>query len=217
MTQVLIGTTNPAKVEWFKNLFSQYDVQLISPDVLGISGEPEEIGVTPEEIAVGKAQFYGAHFDRVVCGDSGLYFDGLALNDARQPGLHARTPGGLPRLSDEDMIVHYTSLISHLGGRVRAYYLNGMAACFRGQVWSVLEEPASAMKRLFYMVDRPSPRRRPGWPLDSISVNPVSGKYYVDDIPDKGETGENSGLYWQGMVQGLANALQLHGWHDCGK
>ena len=33
----------------------------------------------------------------------------------------------------------------------------------------------------FYLVDKPHPERHPGWPLDSISIRPRTGRYFVED------------------------------------
>ena len=101
--KILIGTTNPAKVERFQKLLHQYDAELITLNDIRVAGEPEENGRTPEENAVLKAEFYGQYSDRVICNDSGLYFDALPMDDPRQPGLHIRSPRG-KRLDDEEMI-----------------------------------------------------------------------------------------------------------------
>ena len=79
-----------------------------------------------------KAKFYGQYFEVVICNDSGLYFEELALDDVRQPGLNVRTPMQMDRLSDEEMI------------------------------------------------DKASSKRFEGWPLDSLSMNKETGKYFVD-------------------------------------
>ena len=95
--KVLLGTTNPSKIKRFQDLLSDYAVEFYTLRDLHIVDEPEETGKTPEENAVLKAKFYGKYFDRVVCNDSGLYFDELPLENPRQPGLHIRTPQGLPQ------------------------------------------------------------------------------------------------------------------------
>ena len=92
--KVLIGTTNPSKVERFKSLLSDCNLTFYTLKDLKITEEPEEKGKTPEENAILKAKFYGKYFDRVICNDAGLYLDGLSLDDPRQPGLHVSTPGG---------------------------------------------------------------------------------------------------------------------------
>ena len=123
--KVLIGTTNPSKVEQFAAMLSGFGLEFMTLADLGVADEPTETGRTPQENAMIKAAFYGQYADCVICADSGLYFDGLALDDSRQPGLHIRTPQGDKRLDDEEMIAYYAELVHSLGGKVMAYYLNG--------------------------------------------------------------------------------------------
>ena len=130
--RILLGTTNPSKVKRFSDLLKGYDVEFVTLKDLAITDEPEENGITPEENAIAKAKFYGQYFEVVICNDSGLYFEELALDDVRQPGLNVRTPMQMDRLSDEEMI------------------------------------------------DKASSKRFEGWPLDSLSMNKETGKYFVD-------------------------------------
>ena len=90
--RILLGTTNPSKVKRFSDLLKGYDVEFVTLKDLAITDEPEENGTTPEENAIAKAKFYGQYFEVVICNDSGLYFEELALDDVRQPGLNVRTP-----------------------------------------------------------------------------------------------------------------------------
>lgn len=162
--RVLIGTTNPSKVDKFTCLLRGYTVECVTPRDLNITQEPEETGNTPEENAIIKARYYGKFADRVICADSGLYFRDLGFQDPRQPGLHVRTPQGI-RLTDDEMIAYYTQLIHGLGGRVSAYYLDGIAACCGDHVVSM-----SQCYDSFDMVDHVSSVWHEGWPLDSISI-----------------------------------------------
>ena len=125
--KVLIGTTNVSKRERFSVLLADKKVEIVTPEQCNIKDEPEESGKTPEENARLKAAFYGQHFDIVICNDSGLYFKELPIDDPRQPGLNIRTPVGKKRLSDEEMISYYGELIQTLGGKVEAFYLDGVA------------------------------------------------------------------------------------------
>ena len=88
--KVLLGTTNPSKVNRFSNLLKDCGIEFITIKDIKIMVEPEENGKTPEENAILKAKFYGQYFDTVICNDSGLYFEELSLNDVRQPGLNVR-------------------------------------------------------------------------------------------------------------------------------
>lgn len=209
--KVLIGTTNLSKVKRFKALLEGYDIEFYLLSELGIVGEPEEKGSTPEQNAAIKAEYYGKYFDRVICGDSGLYFDALPLDDERQPGLRIRTPMGRARLGEEEMIEYYRGLVSSLGGKVLAFYLDGVAVFNNGKIYSFMEGTSTAMASAFYMVDKPSEKRHIGWPLDSISVNRTTGKYFTHEDTSETSDEENImlGEYKERLVLFLKDALGI--------
>ena len=178
--KVLIGTTNPSKVKRFEELLSDCEIEFLTLRDLGITEEPEETGSTPEENAVLKAKFYGKFFDVVICNDSGLYFEELDINDDRQSGLNIRTPKSMKRLEDEEMITYYAALIASLGGKVSAYYLDGMAVYNKGRVSSFMDKESAVRCSSFFMVDKPSEKRHEGWPLDSLSKYKDIDEYFVD-------------------------------------
>lgn len=207
--KVLIGTTNPAKVTRFAEFLPDSGIEFLTLKDLGITAEPEESGKSPEENARIKAAFYGQFCDRVICNDSGLYFDSIPIDDPRQPGLNIRAPRGR-RLDDEQMIEYYASLISELGGKTLAYYLDGIAVYRDGNIQSYVDEQGRAAA--FYMVETPSPNRHPGWPLDSLSVNKNTMTYFVDhgnNIYDGVEESIMVGEYRQRVVDFLRHALGI--------
>lgn len=181
MRKVLIGTTNPSKVQRFRALLSDHNIEFYTLQDLNITGEPEEMGRTPKENAVLKAKYYGQYYDSVICNDSGLYFDKLSLDDCRQPGLNIRTPNGAPRLTDEEMIDYYSRLIHSMGGKVLAYYLDGVAVYHNHKIYSYMESRNTTRNYAFYMIDKPSSKRHPGCPLDSLSLNPDDLTYFTDE------------------------------------
>lgn len=209
--KILIGTTNPSKVRRFEEFLEGFGVEFCTLKDLDIKEEPEEKGNTPEENAILKANFYGKYFDYVICNDSGLYFDELALDDERQPGLNIRTPEGV-RLDDEEMIAYYSNLVHFLGGKVLAYYLDGIAVYNKGKVYSFMEGRESARLSGFYMVDEPSKDRHEGWPLDSLSLNRNTMIYFVDkgnNVYDKVEENIMIGEYRKRLIRFLQEALGL--------
>ncbi len=209
--KILIGTTNPSKVRRFEEFLEGFGVEFCTLKDLDIKEEPEEKGNTPEENAILKANFYGKYFDYVICNDSGLYFDELALDDERQPGLNIRTPEGV-RLDDEEMIAYYSNLVHFLGGKVLAYYLDGIAVYNKGKVYSFMEGRESARLSGFYMVDEPSKNRHEGWPLDSLSLNRNTMIYFVDkgnNVYDKVEENIMIGEYRKRLIRFLQEALGL--------
>lgn len=207
--KVLIGTTNPAKVKRFEDFLLDSGIEFLTLKDLGITAEPEESGNTPEENARIKAAFYGRFCDRVICNDSGLYFDCIPLDDPRQPGLNIRSPQGR-RLDDEEMIAYYSALLHRMGGKTLAYYIDGIAVYREGNVESYLDEQGKLAA--FYMVENPSPNRHPGWPLDSLSVNKNTQTYFVDhgnNIYDSEKEHIMVGQYRQRVVDFLKRALEI--------
>ena len=168
---VLLGTTNPSKVSMFENWLEGEEIRFLTLREVSIPGEPEENGVTPAENARQKAEYYGRYADYVICNDSGLYLAGLPMEDARQPGLHVRTPqGARHRLDDEEMIAYYAGLAHSLGGRVRACYLSGFAVKTPKGLSLYEDRMEELLEHTFWLTDTPCAERRPGWPLDSLSL-----------------------------------------------
>lgn len=210
--KVLIGTTNPSKVKRFEELLGGSDIEFCTLKDLGIESEPEEKGVTPKDNAVRKAKYYGQFYDVVICNDSGLYFDVLSMEDSRQPGLNIRTPGGCDRLDDEEMIAYYAKLIKSLGGKVLAYYLDGIAVYNHGKIYSYMENNETMRASAFYMIDQPSERRLPGWPLDSLSLNRNTLTYFVEEGNNMYDTVEENimiGAYRERLVRFLKETLGI--------
>lgn len=206
MRNILLGTTNPSKVKYFEELLDGLPVVFYTPKDLGIIGEPEETGKSPEENAVVKARYYGHFFDSVICNDSGLYFRELPPDDDRQPGLHIRTPLGGRRLNDEEMIEYYGGLIQSLGGQVTASYHHGFAVNCYGQISSCTEHRNTDD---FFMVAVPSSRRNIGWPLDSLSIDRTTGRYFAEeeDCPCDGGDDKGGEETQEFLIQFLKKAL----------
>lgn len=207
--RVLIGTTNPSKVERFKSLLNGYNLELLSLKDLDINTEPKETGNNPKENAIIKAKYYSSFCDVVICNDSGLYFQELDVEDSRQPGLNIRTPKGTTRLDDEEMIEYYSSLISSLGGKVNAYYLDGIAVSINGKIYSFMED-LSYKTDTFIMVDKPSNKRHKGWPLDSLSIRKSTNKYFVDETINDSKDNIFINDYRERLIKFLIDALELN-------
>lgn len=181
---VLLGTTNPSKAAMFENGLAGEGIRFLTLRDVSIPGEPEENGATPAENARQKAEYYGRYADYVICNDSGLYLAGLPMEDARQPGLHVRTPqGAAHRLDDEEMIACYAGLAHSLGGRVRACYVSGFAVKTPQAVYLYEESIGELAEQAFWLTDTPCAERRPGWPLDSLSLYKDDKTSFLDPNP----------------------------------
>lgn len=188
--RLLYGTANPAKLEHMREMLDGLNIDIIGlKDVTACDIEIEEVGSSPLENARIKAlAYYKAYRVPVFSCDSGLYIDGL--EDDRQPGVQVRRVNG-KRLTDEEMIEYYSSLAFGLGGNAEARYKNSICLILDEQ--SVFEyEGEDISGERFIITSKPHEKRIPGFPLDSLSVDIKTGKYYSDLEQDESSTGESS-------------------------
>lgn len=178
--KILYGTGNPAKLSAMKRRLEPLGIELIGLQDIKAMGrtipDVEENGVTPLENARLKAKAYYQAFQMPVFScDSGLYFDNVP--EEIQPGVHVRTVSG-KYLSDEEMQAYYAGLAGKYGN-LTARYCN--AICFVQDENTVYEamEPSMESER-FLLTDRIHPIRKKGFPLDSLSIDIKTGKYYYD-------------------------------------
>lgn len=184
--KLLYGTGNLAKLSAMGNRLEQLDIELIGLNDLRAEGKfiPEVIedGNTPLENARLKAMAYYEAFQIPVFScDSGLYFDNVP--DEVQPGVHVRNVNG-KCLSDDEMIDYYSGLVKAYGNLV-ARYRN--AICFvmdNTHIYEAMEPSMESEK--FILADKPhSTIRKEGFPLDSISLDIKTNKYYYDLPEDR--------------------------------
>ena len=184
--KLLYGTGNLAKLSAMRNRLEQLDIELIGLNDLRVEGknvpEVKEDGNTPLENARLKAMVYYEAFQIPVFScDSGLYFDNVP--DEVQPGVHVRNVNG-KCLSDDEMIDYYSGLVKAYGNLV-ARYRN--AICFvmdNTHIYETMEPSMESEK--FILTDKPhSTNRKEGFPLDSISLDIKTNKYYYDLPEDK--------------------------------
>ncbi len=62
----------------------------------------------------------------------------------------------------------------------------------------------------FDMIGRASPKRFEGWPLDSLSINKETGKYFVDGSDTDSKENIIYGEYEKKIIDFLCNALQIY-------
>lgn len=179
--KLLYGTGNRAKLSVMRSRLKQLDIELIGLDDLRAEGKtiPQvvEDGKSPLENARLKATaYYEAFHIPVFSCDSGLYFDNVP--EAIQPGVHVRNVNG-KCLTDDEMIDYYSGLVKIYGNLV-ARYRN--AICFVQDDTHIYEamEPSMESEK-FILTDKPhSIVRKKGFPLDSISLDIKTNKYYYD-------------------------------------
>lgn len=176
--RILYGTTNQGKLQAMKKSVEGLDIELISlREVEGELPRINENGKTPLENAEIKARAYFDAFHMPVFScDSGLYFD--ELTEEEQPGIHVRRVNG-KELTDEKMTEYYASLAEKYGGRITGRYRNAIyfildeSHHYSSMDMSIATEP-------FILGTKPHEKRVPGFPLDCLSIDIETGKYYYD-------------------------------------
>lgn len=191
--RILIGTTNPSKTEWLSGFLSEIpNIEPVTLKELGVTVEPEEEGVTPEENALLKAlAYHEATGLAVVSHDSGLYFREFSMADSRQPGLHVRRVNG-QTLDDDGMMAYYSQLAAQFGP-FHACWCSGFAAVDETGHYETFAQDRVDNTDFFgtfgfILVSQPHPMRHPGWPLDSLSKDPVTGAYWFDQEDNRSVT-----------------------------
>ena len=176
--KILYGTTNKGKLQAMINGLKGLNIELVSlNDMVGELPSINECGKTPLENAGIKARaYYEAFHMPVFSCYSGLYFD--ELSEEEQPGIHVRRVNG-KELTDAEMTEYYAALARKHGGRITGRYRNAIYFIldeehhYSSMDMSIATEP-------FILVDKPHPKRVEGFPLDPLSVDISTGKYYHD-------------------------------------
>lgn len=178
MMKLLYGTKNKAKIASMKRIVQSLGIEIIGLDEIG---QPlpviEESGSNPLENAIIKANtLYKTLQIPVFSCDSGLFFDGL--DDHLQPGTHVRRINN-KELSDEEMITYYSSLAKQHQNQLIGHYQN--AICFIYDEKHIFKSmDISLSTEPFILVSQPHKKRVEGFPLDSLSVDIQSNKYFYD-------------------------------------
>lgn len=176
--RILYGTGNLAKIDSMRRITADLDMEILSPKELGLMlPAVDECGKDPLENAKIKAKAYYQAFGMPVFScDSGLYFK--EVPDELQPGTHIRRVHGR-ELQDEELLSYYAGLAKVYGGRLTAQYRNAVYVVIGEDEYYYSEDDALDTE-VFTMLDTPHEKRVPGYPLDSLSVDTVTGKYYHD-------------------------------------
>lgn len=175
MKQILFATGNPSKAKRFSKGLQENGIEVITLKDIDIEVKIEENGKNAIENAILKARAYSKVANiPVFAMDDNLYLENIP--EEKQPGMYVRRING-KRLTDEEMLEHYSKLVKEYGidGKLTCRWVYGMAVINNGKeftyTWS---------KEDFYMVDKPSNKINPGYPLNTISINKRLNKYFTD-------------------------------------
>jgi inosine/xanthosine triphosphate pyrophosphatase family protein len=200
MTELVIGTSNPAKKQMIMSALRPLGLAMRGIDDYGLSLDVAEDGATVQDNARKKALAYAQALGRPVLSmDNALYLQGLA--DAEQPGVYTGRINGRPsRASDEELLTHYAALIERLGGQIDGHWKFGV--CFATEEGHSVETTIVSERKF---VSAPSERMIAGYPLESLQIDPASDKYISEMTANEQER------FWQRVVgKQLCAFVQRH-------
>lgn len=149
--RLIYGTGNPAKLTAMQKRLSGFDLEIVGLKDLDIEiPEVPETGSSPLENAYLKAAAYYKLLMEPVFSCDSGLYFDQVPEEV-QPGVHVRNIDGRT-LTDDEMIEYYGGL--------------------------AMEESMSSEP--FLMKSKPHNMRKKGFPLDSLSVDIKTGKYYYD-------------------------------------
>lgn len=189
MGKIVLGTSNPAKKEMIESILAPAGIKVISVSDLGVKLDIEEDGRTPQENARKKALAYARVLQEPVLSiDNSLYLEGLPPEE--QPGPYVRRiPGKTGRPSDQELLEYYLDIIRRLGNEVNGYWEFAIAVAYPD---GTLYEGTVISPRKF--VSRPSTIVLEGYPLESIQVDPETGRYISE------MTKEERASFWRRLL-----------------
>ena len=176
--EILIGTSNPAKLRRIRDICRNLDLGLIAPDSLGLSISDVENSETPEGNARNKAQAWFKLAQRPVLSiDYALRIEGLAPE--HQPGIFVRRIGSEHhKVTDVIALRYYSDLIFRLGGSASGEWIAGLALAYSE---TIIHSTTTVDAADF--VAKPSQTVVEGEPLLSLQIDLTSGRYYSELSP----------------------------------
>ncbi|NMB48713.1 hypothetical protein GYA13_04740 [Candidatus Kuenenbacteria bacterium] len=189
MSELIFATTNQAKLAQIAGALKSLDIAVVGLDKNIPLPEVNEDGETAEVNARQKATAYARAINQPVLSmDNALYFDGLPPD--KQPGVHVRRcDSDSVRCDDQGMLQYYSELIDNLGERINGHWI--FALCFATPDGKILETSIIS-PRIF--VSQPCARIDPGYPLESLQVDPNTGQYISEMTPKERD------IFWQKAI-----------------
>ncbi len=172
--QLLLGTTNQAKVNIIRAALQSLPVELVTLAELNIKITVREDGHSTKENAGKKARAYFAesHIPTLAI-DGGLHIH--QFPPEKQPGVLIRRIHADREASDEEIQDYYTRELDKVGGE--------SMATWKGAIALVVSDQTVYCDTFSYETILTSRKKGgviSGSPLSSLTIDPVTGKYHSE-------------------------------------
>jgi XTP/dITP diphosphohydrolase len=178
--KILVGTSNPAKLDRYKTILRQLsDVEVLAPKDVQITVSVVEDGITAEENARKKARAYASASGLPALSvDEALYIDGLPPEG--QPGVRVRRYNGNDA-TDEELLMIYLEKIKPLPSHDRGARWT-YAICL---ALPYGQEFVEQVQLAVNFIDTPVLPLLPGYPLHSILMDGALRKALRNLTPEE--------------------------------
>ena len=173
--QILLGTTNPAKVNFVQVALSSLPIKVLTLGDLNLKIEVEEDGLSTEENAEKKARAYFAasHIPTLAI-DGGLHIEKFPAE--RQPEIFVRRIYGAGQdATEEELLDYYARELDKVGGTSIGTWRGAMALALSNEKVFFDTFTFEAI-----LTSERKGRVPPGAPLNSLMIDPATGKYYSE-------------------------------------
>jgi XTP/dITP diphosphohydrolase len=182
MTQLLIATTNPAKLAEYRLLLAGFGLEVVSLAERGIVDEPEETGATFAENALLKARFYFARAQiPTLADDGGLEVDALG----GEPGVRSHRWLGEGRSDDQALVNEVIRRMQGVEPARRTARIRAALALVYPDGGAIREHVAEAAIE-GVVPERAWPQMRAGFPYRAVLFIPERGRYLAELGEDEG-------------------------------
>jgi XTP/dITP diphosphohydrolase len=178
--RILYATTNPSKAARMRDLLVSFPVEILNLVDIGIKTQAPENGDTPAENARQKVEFAFSKCEiPTLAVDYGLYIE--AFPKEKQPGLFVRRIYGKDyAASDDELLNYYQQELNNIGGQSKGTWVTAIA--FRIDISQIYCEIFTSET---FFTSKVSPVVMAGEPLNSLQIDPISGAYFSEMLPNE--------------------------------
>lgn len=171
---LLIGTTNSAKIAHMRAYLRELPLTLLNPGDVQVSLEVCEDGTTPEANARKKAHAYWtASTMPTLTNDAALEI--ARFSAEHQPGVWVKRIHGQETVTDAEIHAYYQCKLRQIGGQSKGCWQVAIVL----QVAPARQFCQSYTLPVMFTAHAQGPPM-PGAPLNTLMVDPESGKYYAE-------------------------------------
>jgi len=176
---LVIGTHNPAKLDYYQNLLTPLSKKIVGLKDIGIDQKPTETGDTAEENSQIKAKFYSQRTNLpVFCEDESLFVDFLPPSE--QPGVNVRRINHNLDATDSELFDYWENVIKNVPEAKRTgYWRIAYTLMLNNKLNTV------SFDRLIKFFYPASDTKISGWPLNSLQGPAKFNKPFIEMTSDE--------------------------------